>query len=131
MSKGLTPMNVRSQLHDMVALVFSGLHKEGTKIRAGKGESRFLTEKIYRAVSQLSREFPDFFPGYRDGNLEDILFSLGAFNIAPLCGPHMRFHGVSPEMKKALAENTLKNLGGDKIRKLLPVIERFNALMAD
>lgn len=128
--RGLTPMNLKLQLYDMVVLVFSGLHEEGSEIIAGKGGSRFLTEKIYQVIHQLSSEFPDFFPVYRNDHLEDILSRLGVFGVVSLCGSGMRFQEISPEMKKALAANTLKDLGGDRVRKLLPVVKCFNDLMA-
>ncbi len=108
--RGITPLGAKSQLHDMVTLVFSGLCEEGGKIRAGMSESEFSTVKMHKVINRLSREFPVFFPGYCESHLENVLFYLGAFGVVPLCGSGMRFQKISPEIKKVFAKQILESL---------------------
>ncbi|MBI2038363.1 MAG: hypothetical protein HYT19_00370 [Candidatus Nealsonbacteria bacterium] len=137
--KGLRTVDVKLELYEMIELVFSGLREEKGVIRAGPGNSEFPTRKTYKAIHCLSKEFPNLFPDYwvtdyldfpHSKHLEDILFDMGAWGLLTLCGPRMDLQRVAVKMKKVMAESLLKCHGEGKIRKLLPIVERFNKLMA-
>lgn len=137
--RGLAPVDVRKQLFDMVTLVFSGLHEETGELRAGSGTSKLPEDAIYKTIYQLSQEFPDCFPHYfvemlngipYCGTLEDILFNYGAFGIVKHgSDKHTHLIMINDEMKKVIAMVLRQYHSEEKLRKLLPLVRRFDDLM--
>lgn len=133
--KGLTPLDCKKQLHTMVTLVFSGF---GIPVVRG-GKSEFPTKGFYRAIYQLSKEFPELFPGYPVemihgfpycGWLEDTLFVAGAFNVIQHGSQgHEETIIVNEQMKRIMANSVALDCKPRRMKTYLKVVERFNELI--
>jgi len=140
-NSGLTPIDCKKQIFHMVDLVFSGLsEKEKGKFIASDGRSEFLEDDVYKAIYQLSKEFPDFFPGYfvkmmgdfpHCAVLEDILFDLRAFELIRY-GYRDRKNVIfiEPIVKNTMAINLQDEYDRKQLREYLPVVQRFNELIS-
>lgn len=137
---GLAPIDKDEQIFNMIWLVFSGLHRnKDSQLEAGADTSKFLEKDVFKAIYELSKEFPDFFPYYsvkmNDGvpynsGLDDILSSLVGSSILSLSDEgNGQSIIIGPIAKRIMAKNLLSRYSKEEIETLLLVVSRFDEIM--
>lgn len=136
----LTQRDIRKQLFTMVQVIFSGLSLgEDGQFKIDSYASRFFKEDAYRAIYQLSKEFPDFFPHYfvemingvpYSGVLEDILADYGAFlTLRRERQGERQIIIIKPRVKRLMRTTLDCHHEKEELKNYLPVVQRFQELM--
>jgi hypothetical protein len=132
-------LEIRESLFNLVAIILSGLREEDGLIKEGIGESQISETKAYKVIHQLSKEFPEFLPHYFPSmfgevpyfkDLDDVLFSLRAFNVIQRgdAGKESIFT-ISEKNKLTILDIMRREYRNEELKMFIPIVARFYELM--